>query len=103
MKMETTPEKWEWTCELVSPRTLDKTLECFRIAMLHNSHQAMRAIDPHIHPLTKLWQNLSLFPMLPGVLLEFFKLAELAMIMVNILFYFVCVLKFLIYKHVYLF
>jgi hypothetical protein len=81
-EMETTPDKWEWTRELVSPGGLDKELECFRIAMLHNSHHAMRAIDPHIHPLTKLWRNLSLFPMLPGVLPEYFKLAELAMIMV---------------------
>jgi hypothetical protein len=43
----------------------------------------MRAIDPHIHPMTKLWCNLSLSSMLPGVFPEYFKLAEMAMIMVQ--------------------
>jgi hypothetical protein len=81
--METTPNKWEWTWEkIVSPGTLDKQLECFQIAMLHNSHHAMRAIDLHIHPLMKLWQNLSLSPMLPRAFSEYFKVVKLAMIMV---------------------
>jgi hypothetical protein len=81
-EIQTSPEKWEWTPELLSPVALEQQLECFRIAMLHNSLHAMRAIDPHIHPMTKLWRNLSLSPMLPTVFPEFYKLAEMAMIMV---------------------
>jgi hypothetical protein len=50
--------------------------------MMHNSLHVMRAIDPHIHPMTKLWRNLSLSPMLPRVFPEYYKLAEMAMIMV---------------------
>jgi hypothetical protein len=88
--VEIAPGKWEWTRELVSPSTLDKQLECFRIAMVHNSHHSMRAIDFHIHPLMKLWRNLSLSPMLPGVLSEFFKLTEVAMFMINSSLYFLC-------------
>jgi hypothetical protein len=84
-EMETSPDKWERTREIVSPSALDKQLECFRIAMASNSLHAMRAIDPQIHPMTKLWRNLSLSPMLPGVFPEYFKLAELAMIMVQFL------------------
>ena len=43
------------------------------------------SIDPHIHPMTKLWQNLSLSPMLSTVFHEFYKLVEMAMIMVLLL------------------
>jgi hypothetical protein len=81
-EIQTSPEKWEWTPELLSSIALEQQLECFWIAMLHNSLHAMRAIDPHIHPMTKLWHNLSLPPMLSTVFSEFYKLAEMAMIMV---------------------
>jgi hypothetical protein len=81
-QVETSPGKWKRSRELLSAVALDRQLECFRIAMVSNSLHAMSAIDPHIHPITKLWRNLSLFPMLPGVFPEYFKLAELAMIMV---------------------
>jgi hypothetical protein len=66
-QVETSPGKWERSCELLSTVALDRQLECFRIAMVSNSLHTMRAIDPHIHPITKLWRNLSLSPMLPGV------------------------------------
>jgi len=88
--------RFEWVRELVSPGALDKQLDCFRIAMANCSVGAMRGIDLHIHPITKLWRSLSSSPMLPGVFPEFFKLAELAMIMVNT----ICSL---IYKLYYLF
>jgi hypothetical protein len=60
---------------------------------LHNNLHAMRAIDPHIHPMTKLWRNLSLSPMLPTIFPEFYKLAEMAMIMVLLLhsYFFSCI------------
>jgi hypothetical protein len=84
-EVETSLGKWEKSPELLSPGALDKQLEYFRIAMIHNSLHAMRAINLHIHPITKLWRNLSLSPMLPGVFPEYFRLAELAMIMVSFL------------------
>ena len=68
--------------ELLSPVALEQQLECFRIAMLYNNLYTMRAIDPHIHPMMKLRGNLSLSPMLPIVFPEFYKLVEMAMIMV---------------------
>ena len=83
-EIESSLGNWEWTREIISPTALDKQLECFKISMASNSLHAMRAIDPHIHPLTKLWHNLSLSPMLPTVFPQYFKLAELAMIMVLI-------------------
>jgi hypothetical protein len=66
-----------------SSAALDKQLECFRISLVNNAQSAMRAIDPQIHQITKLWRNLILSPYLTTVFPEFFKLAELAMIMVR--------------------
>jgi hypothetical protein len=48
----------------------------------------MRDIDTHIHPITKLWRSLSLSPYLTAVFPEYFKLAELAMIMVSLCYIF---------------
>ena len=101
--METSPDQWECILhiqELVSPSALDKQRECFQITMSYNSHHAMRAIDPYIHPLMKLWRNLNLSPMLPGVISEYFKLAGLAMIMVVFFLELLCKLEFSVCNHV---
>jgi hypothetical protein len=99
-EMETSLDQWECIRELVSPSALDKQRECFRITMSHNNHHAMRAIDPQIHPLTKLWRNLNLSPMLLGVISEYFKLAELAMIMVVFFLEHLCELELSVCNHV---
>ena len=48
--------------------------------MANNPPHAMRAMDTHIHPLTKLWRALAQSGPLKGMFPEFFKLAEIAMI-----------------------
>jgi hypothetical protein len=72
------------TCPAVlSAMALDRQLHWFAMAMANNSPYAMRALDTHIHPLTKLWRALAQSGSLKGMFLEFFKLAEIAMIQVK--------------------
>ena len=73
-------EKTEWIPELLSSIALDY----FWILMVINAQSTMRAIDTHIHPTTKLWRSLSLSSYLTIVFPEYFKLAELALIMVRL-------------------
>jgi hypothetical protein len=82
-EIQVTSERSEWVPELHSSTALDKQLDCFRISIVNNAQSAMRAVDSHIHPITKLWRNFSLSPYLTTVFPEYFKLAELAMIMVR--------------------
>jgi hypothetical protein len=83
-QIEITPEKTECIPKLLSSAALDKQLESFQISMVNNAQSAMRAIDTHIHPITKLWRSLSLSPYLTIVFPEYFKLAKLDMIMVSL-------------------
>jgi hypothetical protein len=72
------------TCPAVlSTMTLDRQLHWFAVAMANNSPRPMRAMDTHIHPLTKLWRALAQSGPLKGMFPEFFKLAEIAMIQVR--------------------
>ena len=72
------------TCQTVlSAMALDRQLHWFVVAMANNSPHVMRAMDTHIHPLTKLWRALAQFGPLKGMFPELFKLAELAMIQVR--------------------
>ena len=72
------------TCPAVlSAMALDRQLHWFAVAMANNSLHAMRAMDTHIHPLTKLWRALAQSGPLKGMFPEFFKLAEIAMIQVR--------------------
>ena len=95
-QIQITLKKIEYVPELLSSAALDKQLDCFRISIINNAQSAMRAIDTHILPITKLWRNLSLSSYLTTVFPEYFKLAELAMIMISIWCIF---LQFLISKH----
>ena len=48
------------TCPtLLSDMALDWQFHWFVVAMANNSPHAMRAMDTHIHPLTKLWRALA--------------------------------------------
>jgi hypothetical protein len=72
------------TCPAVlSGMALDRQFHWFFVAMANNSPHAMRAMDTHIHPLTKLWRALAQSGPLKGMFPEFFKLAEIAMIQVR--------------------
>jgi hypothetical protein len=72
------------TCPaMLSAMALDRQLHWFVVAMANNSPHAMRALDTHIHPLTKLWRALAQSGPLKGMFPEFFKLAEIAMIQVR--------------------
>ena len=68
---------------VLSAMALDRQLHWFVVAMANNSPHAMRAMDTHIHPLTKLWRALAQSAPLKGMFPEFFKLAEIAMIQVR--------------------
>jgi hypothetical protein len=69
------------TCPAVlSAMALDRQLHWFAVAMANNSLHAMRAMDTHIHPLTKLWRALAQSGPLKGMFPGFFKLAKIAMI-----------------------
>ena len=68
---------------VLSAVALDWQLHWFAVAMANNSPHAMRAMDTHIHPLTKLWRALAQSSPLKGMFPEFFKLAEIAMIQVR--------------------
>ena len=72
------------TCPTVlSAMALDRQLHWFVVVMVNNYPHAMRAMDTHIHPLTKLWRALAQFGPLKGMFPEFFKLKEIAMIHVR--------------------
>ena len=69
------------TCLVVlSGMALDQQFHWFAVAMANNSPHAMRAMDTHIHPLTKLWRALAQSGPLKSMFPEFFKLAKIAMI-----------------------
>jgi hypothetical protein len=72
------------TVEEVTPALcvakLDMQLDLFSTSMIHNSEAAMRPINQHIHPLTKVWRCLSQNPILVKSFWEYFKLAEIAMV-----------------------
>jgi hypothetical protein len=64
------------TCPTVlSTMALDRQLHWFVVAMANNSPHAMKVMDTHIHPLTKLWRVLAQFGPLKGMFPKFFKLA----------------------------
>ena len=72
------------TCPAVlSGMALDRQFHWFVVAMANNSPYAMRAMDTHIHPLTKLWHALAQSSPLQGMFPDFFKLVEIAMIQVR--------------------
>ena len=62
---------------------LDRHFNWFVVAIENNSPHAMRAMDTHIHPLTKLWRALAQYGPLKGMFPEFFKLVEIATIQVR--------------------
>ena len=69
------------TCPtILSGVALDRQFHWFAVAMANNFPHAMRAMDTHIHPLTKLWSALAQSSPLKGMFPEFFKLAKIAMI-----------------------
>jgi hypothetical protein len=74
------------TVEEVTPALcvakLDMQLDLFSTSMIHNSEDAMRPINQHIHLLTKVWRRLSQNPVLLKSFSEYFKLAEIAMVQV---------------------
>ena len=72
------------TCPaMLSDMALDRQFHWFVVAIKNNSPYAMRAMDTHIHPLTKLWCALAQYGPLKGMFPEFFKLTEIATIHVR--------------------
>jgi hypothetical protein len=72
-----TTHVWDTCPAVLSAMTFDRQLHWFAVAMANNSPHAMRVLDTHIHPLTKLWRALSQSGPLKGMFLEFFKLQKL--------------------------
>jgi hypothetical protein len=81
------PHVFETSPAVLSAMALNQQFHWFAVAMVNNSPHAMRAVDLHVHPLTKLWRALAQSGPLKGMFPEFFKLAEIAMIQVR--FYFI--------------
>jgi hypothetical protein len=81
------PHVYDTSPAVLSGRALDQQFHWFAVAMVNNSPHAMRDVDLHVHPLTKLWRALAQSGPLKGMFPEFFKLAEIAMIQVRGCFY----------------
>ena len=95
--MSSAPHVYDTSPAVLSAMALDQQFHWFAVAMVNNSPHAMRAVDLHVHPLTKLWRALAQSGSLKGMFPEFFKLAEIAMIQVRVIFlFFFTSLKFLI-------
>ena len=78
------PHVYDTNPTMLSGMALDWQFHWFSVAMLSNSPHAMRAMDMHIHPLTKLWCALAQYGPLKGMFPKFpFKLVEIAMIQVR--------------------
>lgn len=84
---------------ILSGMALGQHFHWLAAAMVNNHRHAMRVVDQHIHPLTKLWCALAECGPLKGMFPEFFKLAEITMIQLRVII--IIILLFYIYLFIF--